>query len=233
MNVIIPVAGRGERLRPLTDTTPKPLLEVAGKPILDHIMDKILPLNPSEVIFVTGHLKEQIEEYAKKFPNARCIEQQEQRGTADAVWTAKDALTEDVLVDFGDTIFDADLSVIENCQDDAIIWVKEVDNPERFGVIVTDDQGYMTTMVEKPKEFVSNLANIGLYYIKNHELFKGAVQHTIEHHEGKGEMYLTDAFQYMVDKGANIKPLPVKGWYDCGTKEDLEKTDTILRTRNS
>ncbi len=237
MKVIIPVAGKGTRLRPLTLTTPKPLLKVAGKPILDHIVEAILPLHPDEIIFVTGYLKEQIEEHAEKtygsLTTVTFVEQKEQRGTAHAVWQGRAAFDSDVLIDFGDTIFDADLSAINECTCDGIIWVQEVDDPSRFGVIVTDGNGHMTRMVEKPTTFVSSLANIGLYYIKNTRLLEEGIRHALDNHKGETEIYLTEAFQYMVEQGARIRVVPARAWWDCGTVEELEATDRALQAKQS
>lgn len=233
MKVIIPVAGEGKRLRPFTFTKPKPLLPVAGKPILDHIMDTIMPLQPSEVTFITGHLKEMIEEHVHKTYGdktaVRCVEQKELNGTAGAVNLARHAFDEPVLIDFGDTIFDTDLSVIDQHQDaDGIIWVLEVDDPSRFGVLVPDENQYASRIVEKPAEYVSNLANIGLYYIKNTELLAEAIDHALATKQEGREAYLTDAFAYMIEKGAKLKLVPCPGWFDCGTPEALLDANKTL-----
>ena len=237
MKVIIPVAGEGKRLRPFTITKPKPLLPVAGKPMLDHIMDKILPLNPSEVTFITGHLKEMIEEHVQSYNDRtkiRCIEQKELIGAAGAVWLSRDSFDEDVLIDFGDTLFDTDLNVIQDYQNaDGIIWTLEVDDPSRFGVLVPDENDYATRIVEKPKEYVSNLANIGLYYIKNTALFSEAIEHGIKNKQEGREVYVADALQYMIEKGAKLKLVPCPGWFDCGTPEALlDANETLLASNH-
>jgi glucose-1-phosphate thymidylyltransferase len=237
MKVIIPVAGEGKRLRPFTFTKPKPLIPVAGKPMLDHIMEQILPLKPTEVTFITGHLKEMIEEFVHKSYGAqtrvRCIEQKELIGAAGAVWLSRDSFDEDVLIDFGDTIFDTDLNVIAQHQDaDGIIWVLEVDDPSRFGVLVPDESRYATRIVEKPKEYVSNLANIGLYYIKNTKLFDEALKQVIENKQEGREVYVADALQYMIEKGAKLKLVDCPGWFDCGTPEAVLDANRALLPRN-
>jgi glucose-1-phosphate thymidylyltransferase len=231
MNIIIPIAGEGKRLRPHTHTKPKPLLPVAGKPMIDHIMDKILPLKPHRVYFIVGHLKHRLEHHIKttyKNVDVRFIEQKELNGTAGAVQLAKEAFSEDVLIDFGDTIFDADLSVIAKSKDDGIIWVMPVKDYQRFGVVVTDENGYMTKIVEKPSTPVSKLANIGLYYVKNTKLLAKGIELVIKNCQPGKEAYLTDAFQYMIQNGAKIKTLPCEAWYDCGTADTLLETNRAL-----
>jgi glucose-1-phosphate thymidylyltransferase len=235
MKVIIPVAGEGKRLRPFTFTKPKPLLPVAGKPMIDHIMDKILPLNPTEITFITGHLKELMEEHVLQYADRTkitCIEQKELNGTAGAVWLAKDSLDEDVLIDFGDTIFETDLNVIHDIDADGIIWALHVEDPSRFGVIVTDDDGIAKRIVEKPQEFVSNLANIGLYYVKNTKLLREGIEHTLKNKQEGKEAYLTDAFSYMIAKGARLKVVPCPGWFDCGTAEALLDANKTLLAKH-
>ncbi|MGH7719315.1 MAG: sugar phosphate nucleotidyltransferase, partial [Gemmatimonadaceae bacterium] len=173
MKVIIPLAGKGTRLRPHTHVTPKPMLRVAGKPVMAYILEDLQRLGGvDQIIYITGHLKEKVEEYVRRefdFP-AVFIEQEVQNGTAGAVGLARPHVDEPVLIIFVDTIFDADLSVITRSDADGIIWVKEVEDYQRFGVVVSDENGYMTKIVEKPSTPVSRRANIGLYYIRNWRL---------------------------------------------------------------
>ncbi len=232
MKIIIPVAGFGARLRPHTHTKPKVILPIAGKPMIDHIIDDILPLKPTEIIFITGHLKERlekhiVEEYKDKV-KLKFVEQKEINGTAGAVWLGHEAFDEDVLIIFGDTIFSADLNVIKHCKDDAIMWAMHVEDPRRFGVIVTDENDYAKKIVEKPQEFVSNLANIGVYWVKNTKLLSEAIEHTIKNKQEGKEAYLTDSFTYMIEHHAKIKILPCTGWYDCGTPEAVLNTNRVL-----
>jgi glucose-1-phosphate thymidylyltransferase len=135
--------------------------------------------------------------------------------------------TEPVLIIFVDTIFDTDLSVIKTTDADGIIWVKEVEDYQRFGVVVTDKDGNMTKIIEKPSTPISKRANIGLYYIRNTKLLFEGIDYTCSQPQNKGEWYLTDAFQYMIDKGAKIKVVDVEGWYDAG------KLDTLLETNET
>jgi glucose-1-phosphate thymidylyltransferase len=230
MKVIIPLAGKGTRLRPHTHTTPKPMLKVAGKPVMSYILDDLASLGGiDQVIYITGHLKDRVEAYARKhytFP-AVFIEQHVQDGTAGAVALARPYVDEPVLIIFVDTIFDADLSVLRTMDADGIIWTKEVEDYQRFGVVVTDKDGFMTRIIEKPSEPISKRANIGLYYIRNWSLLYEAIDHVLARPKNKGEYYLTDAFQYMIDHGARLKVIDVDGWYDAG------KLDTLLETNRA
>jgi len=230
MKVIIPLAGKGTRLRPHTHITPKPMLKVAGKPVMDYVMDDVARLgNVDQVIYITGHLRDKVEEHARTafaIPGI-FIEQRVQDGTAGAVALAKPHVDAPVLIIFVDTIFDADLSVINSTDADGIIWVKEVEDYQRFGVVVTDADGHMTKIVEKPKTPISKRANIGLYYIRNWQLLFEGIAHVLASPMNSGEYYLTDAFQYMIEHGAKIKVIDVDGWYDAG------KIDTLLDTNRA
>ena len=227
MKVIVPLAGKGTRLLPLTKRVPKPLVHVAGRPIMDYVMDTVAGFDVEELIVITGHLKEDVERYITTHYQvpARFVEQRRLDGTAGAINLARPWVDGPVMIIFVDTLFDADLSLIRTSEADGILWAKEVEDYQRFGVIVTDRQGYMTQIVEKPDTPVSRLANIGLYYIKDwRTLFDGIAQ-VLGRAAGKGgEYYLTDAFQYMVDQGRRLLVANVGGWYDCG------KVDTLLET---
>jgi glucose-1-phosphate thymidylyltransferase len=235
MKVIIPLAGKGTRLRPHTHLVPKPMLPIAGKPVMDYILDDLRTLGGIEqVIYVTGHLKEKVEEHARKdyadLP-AVFVEQKVQDGTAGAVKLAQPYVDQDVLIIFVDTIFETDLSVIRNTDADGIIWVKEVEDYQRFGVVVTDASGNMTKIVEKPSTPISKRANIGLYYVKNWKLLFEGIDYTLKQPQNKGEYYLTDAFQYMIDQGAKLKVIDVEGWYDAGKLDTLLETNRIVLER--
>ena len=231
MKVIIPLAGKGTRLRPHTHVTPKPMLRVAGKPVMAYVMEDVQKLgNVEQVIYITGHLKERVESYARenfRIPSV-FIEQQVQDGTAGAVALAKPYVDQPVLIIFVDTIFDADLSVVNTTDADGIIWTKEVEDYQRFGVVVTDKEGNMTRIVEKPTAPISKRANIGLYYIRNWKLLYEAIEWVLKQPQNKGEYYLTDAFQYMIDHGARIRVVDVEGWYDAGKIETLLDTNRVM-----
>jgi glucose-1-phosphate thymidylyltransferase len=230
MQVIIPLAGKGTRLRPHTHLVPKPMLKVAGRPVMDWVMDKLQGLEVSELIYITGHLKEQVEEYTRanyKYPS-RFIEQKVQDGTAGAVNLARPHVKQPVLIIFVDTVFEADLTLINRTSADGIIWAKEVEDYQRFGVVVTDKDGYMTKIVEKPSTPISKLANIGLYYIKDTAALWRGIDHVLASPTNKGEYYLTDAFQHMIEHGRKILTAEVGGWYDCGKLDTLLETNEIL-----
>jgi glucose-1-phosphate thymidylyltransferase len=231
MKVIIPLAGKGTRLRPHTHVTPKPMLRIAGKPVMDYVMDDVKQLGDVEqVIYITGHLKEKVEAHARDdigLP-AVFVEQLVQDGTAGAVNLARPYVDQPVLIIFVDTIFDADLSIVHSTDADGIIWTKEVEDYQRFGVVVTDSDGNMTRIVEKPSEPISKRANIGLYYVRNWKLLFEGIDHVLTQPANKGEYYLTDAFQYMIDQGAKIRVVDVEGWYDAGQNETLIDTNRVM-----
>jgi glucose-1-phosphate thymidylyltransferase len=230
VQVIIPLAGKGTRLRPHTHLVPKPMLKVAGRPVMDWVMDRLEGLDVTELIFITGHLKEQVEAYSKARYGIPCryIEQRVQDGTAGAVNLARPHVTGPVLIIFVDTVFEADLTLINRADADGIIWAKEVEDYQRFGVVVTDPRGYMTRIVEKPSEPISKLANIGLYYIRDVAALWEGIDHALAAPANQGEYFLTDAFQRMIERGRRILTAEVGGWYDCGKLDTLLETNEVL-----
>lgn len=228
MKVIIPLAGFGARLRPHTYTKPKPLLNVAGKPMLAHILDALAPLDVDEMVFIVGHLGAQIEQYVSsnyKF-TAHFVEQKELKGQAHALYLAREHLTGPILIIFVDTIFEADLQHLPtDC--DGVLYVKEVPDPRRFGVAVIKD-GFIERLVEKPTEPVSNLAVVGVYYIRQGERLLAAIEELLKRDiQSKGEYWLADALQLMIDGGARFKALSLDVWEDCG------KPETVLQTNRN
>ena len=234
MKVIIPLAGRGTRLRPHTHTKPKPLVTVAGKPVLGHVLDMLDGLAIEEIVFIVGYLGEQIEAYVSEhydFP-ARYIEQKELKGQAHAIGLAREHVDGPVLIIFVDTIADADLSLPDRVDADGVIYVKEVDDPRRFGVVTLDERGYIRRFVEKPEEPVSNLAVIGMYYLRDSELMFACIDELIRRNiQTKGEYFLADALQLMVDRGARLIASTVEVWEDCGTPEAVLHTNRYLLER--
>ncbi|HEY3746315.1 MAG TPA: sugar phosphate nucleotidyltransferase [Gemmatimonadaceae bacterium] len=234
MKVIIPLAGKGTRLRPHTHLTPKPMMKVAGKPVMSYVLDELKKLgNVEQIIYITGHLKEKVEEFARSEIDVPSvfIEQKVQDGTAGAIALAKPHVDQPVLIIFVDTIFDADLTKVKSVDADGIIWVKEVEDYQRFGVVVTDKDGNMTKIIEKPKTPISKRANIGLYYIRNWKLLFEGIDHVLRQPKNQGEYFLTDAFQYMIDKGAKIRVIDVEGWYDAGKIETMLETNQAMLER--
>ncbi len=232
MKVVIPLAGKGTRLRPHTHSVPKPLLEVAGKAVLDYVVEDVLErLDVEGLVFITGHLKEQVEAHvrARYTVPSVFVEQAVQDGTAGAVKLAEPYVDGPVLIIFVDTLFDADLALISKYADaDGFIWAKEVEDYQRFGVILTGDDGCMERIVEKPREPISRLANIGLYLLRDHRLLFEGIDETLASDPHLGEYFLTDALQYMIDRGSRIRVMEVDGWYDCGKPETLLATNRHL-----
>lgn len=231
MRAIIPAAGFGTRLKPHTFSIPKVLLNVGGKPILGHIIDKILESRISKATFVTGYLGDQIIDYVhNEYPSleADFVEQKELLGLGHAIHTAAPTFDdEDLFIILGDTIFDVNLTDVFSKKQSSL-GVKEVEDPSRFGVAICTD-GQISKLVEKPQTFVSRLALVGLYYIKDSKLLVDCLNELFEKNiTTRGEYQLTDALQLMIDKGEKISTFPVDGWYDCGKSETLLSTNQFL-----
>jgi glucose-1-phosphate thymidylyltransferase len=234
MKAVIPLAGKGTRLRPHTHHTPKPLLRVAGKPVLAYILDDLVKIGVEEVVFIVGHLRDTMQSWIEsEYPQikGRYIVQEVQDGTAGAIALAEPWVDEDLLIIFADAVLEVDYGLTDTLGQEygAVLWAKEVEDYQRYGVIVTNEDGTMKKIVEKPREPVSKLANIGLYYIRDHQLLFEGVRHTLATDPGpSGEFYLTDAFQYMVDQGSRLITAPVEGWWDAGKPETLIETNGHL-----
>ena len=236
MRAVIPVAGIGTRLKPHTYTTPKVLLNVGGKPMLGHILDKLLEEGVQKSTFVIGHLGDQIKDYVvKEYPSieADFIEQKTMEGLGHAIYTAIPTFDDrEIFIILGDTVFDVYLKdVFKNKQ--SALGVKKVDDPSRFGVAIVEN-GYIKKLVEKPTTPVSNLALVGLYYIANSDALVKSLNNLVKKDiRTKGELQLTDALQMMLDDGEKIKTFDVNGWYDCGKPETLLSTNKFLLDQKS
>jgi len=231
MRAVIPVAGLGSRLKPHTYSTPKVLLNVGGKPILGHILDKLIEEEVKKATFVIGHLGDMIKEYVQSsYPSihADFVEQKEMEGLGHAIYTAIPTFdNEEIFIILGDTIFDVNLKDVFKKKKNAL-GVKEVEDPRRFGVAIKEN-GYIKKLVEKPQDPVSNLALVGLYYISDCNALKKSLNKLVEDDvRTKGELQLTDALQLMLDDGIKISTFPVEGWYDCGKPETLLSTNQYL-----
>ena len=236
MQVIIPVAGRGTRLRPHTHTKPKPLVTVAGKPVLGHVLDTLGNLKLEEITFIVGYLGEQIEDYVNNNYSftARYLEQKELKGQAHAIRLAEPYVDGPVLIIFVDTIANADLNALTQLDADGAIYVKEVDDPRRFGVVTLDEKGVISGFVEKPEQPVSNLAVIGIYYLRDAGMLFECINQLIERDiQTKGEFYLADALQLMVEQGSRLIAPTVNVWEDCGTPDALLQTNRYLLDTSS
>jgi glucose-1-phosphate thymidylyltransferase len=235
LKILLPVAGKGTRLRPHTHTKAKSLVHVAGKTVLEHIVSRLLPLHADEYIFITDDHGSQVREFMEAaFPALNCsyIVQKERQGPAHAVALAKPFIKagDDLLIVFNDTIFDADLTRIHKLCDgcDGLIYSKEVEDYQRFGVNVVRN-GLIVDMVEKPDTLVSKLAQVGLYYLKDGVSFMQYLDETISACETvKGEYYLPAVFMRMIRDGRNFKAPEIDAWLDCGTPETLLQTNSYL-----
>lgn len=236
MKIIVPMAGRGSRLRPHTLTVPKPLIPIAGKPIVHRLVEDI-----------AGVLNQEIEEIAfiihKDFGDKVPLEliaiaeklgakgtiyyQNEPLGTAHAIMCAKESMSGPVVVAYADTLFRADFTLDTTA--DSVIWVKQVDDPSAFGVVQLNEKNEIVDFVEKPKEFVSDLAIIGIYYFKSGETLRAELQYLLDNNVVKGGEYqLTDGLENMKQKGLKFVPGKVDEWMDCGNKNVTVDTNSRM-----
>ena len=220
------MAGRGSRLRPHTLTVPKPLVPVGGKPIVHRLVEDIAKTSAdpvTEIGFVIGDFGEEVEQELIEVANSlgatgKIYYQKKALGTAHAVLCAEEMLDGPVVVAFADTLFRADFTMKSDV--DGVLWVKQIDDPSAFGVVKLDDEGTIVDFVEKPKEFVSDLAMIGIYYFKKAEELRTELQYLIDNDVMKGGEYqLPDAMKRMTEKGTKFKPGEVEEWLDCGNKK--------------
>ncbi len=234
MKAIIPVAGAGTKLRPLTYTQPKALIPIAGKTILGVIIDQLLDAGVTEFVFVIGYLGEKIQRYIDKaYPNLKytIVTQNDRRGTGHAIWLTREAVNDDeVMIVLGDTVCDYNVKEILK-SDVSQIGVRKVDDPRSFGVAELDDKDMVLRMVEKPLIPKSNMAMVGIYYIKETAAMYAALDmHLHNAADENGEYHLTNALQHMVEGGLKIHAFRVNNWFDCGKKETLLSTNaTLLR----
>lgn len=233
MNIIIPMAGLGKRLRPHTLTTAKPLLPIAGKPIVHRLVEDIARVCPEKInhigFIVNPSFGKQVEEDLKLVAKAvgaegRIYYQDQALGISHALLFAKELFNGKVIVAFADTLFKADFRLDTTL--DGTIWVQKVSNPSQFGVVKLNDIGEITELIEKPTTFVSDLAIIGIYFFKNGEILRDEMQHLIDHDiKEKGEFQFTTALENMKKKGAIFVPGEVEEWLDCGNKDNMVQTN--------
>ena len=226
MKIIVPMAGMGKRLRPHTLVTPKPLVHIAGKSIVQRLVEditKICGQKVDEVGFIIGDFGAEVENNLKKIASdlgavGKIYYQNEPLGTAHAVLCAAESLVGNVIVAFADTLFRADFE-IDNSKDGAL-WVSKIEDPSAFGVVRLNAENLIVDFIEKPKEFVSDLAMIGIYYFKDGEILKTELQYLIDNNIKNGDEYqLPYALKNMTDKGMQFLPVTVQEWLDCGNKD--------------
>ncbi|MBN8652904.1 MAG: nucleotidyltransferase [Cytophagales bacterium] len=233
MNIIIPMAGLGKRLRPHTLTTAKPLLPIAGKPIVHRLVEDIARVCPEKINYigfiVHPSFGKQVEEDLKAVAKAVGAEgkiyyQEQAMGISHALLFAKELFEGKVIVAFADTLFRADFKLDTN--KDGTIWVQQVENPAQFGVVKLNEQGEITELIEKPTTFVSDLAIIGIYFFKHGEKLRTEMQYLLDNDiKEKGEYQFTTALENMKKKGAKFVPGQVQEWLDCGNKDNMVQTN--------
>jgi len=232
MKVVIPMAGYGKRLRPHTYSRPKPLINVAGQPLVKHVIDSLEGLDIDEYIFIVGYLGAQIEDYilANCDVKASFVTQHEMVGQAHAIYLARELLEGPTIVLFADTLFKADLNPIKDAGSaDALVYVREVKDPRRFGVVELNGENRVTRFIEKPDSLNNRQAVIGLYYVREANSLLGAIETQMERKQmTKGEFFIADAFQIMIDEGAIFETQPVDVWLDCGKPETVLETNRYL-----
>lgn len=236
MKAIIPVAGAGTRLRPLTYTQPKPLIPVAGKPIISFIIDQLMEVGIKDFVFIIGYLGEKIKNYVdKEYPgiNRQYITQEVRLGSGHAVWTARELVRPDdeVVIFFGDTIIDVDFAKVVNSKA-SCLCIKKVHDPREFGVVEFDREHNIKRVVEKPKIPKSDMAMVGFYKVQRAGDLMQALDFNINHNiRSNGEFPLTDAFMHMLERGSDFTTEVVDNWFDCGKKEVLLDTNAVFLDR--
>lgn len=233
MNIIIPMAGWGSRLRPHTLTVPKPMIPIAGKPIVERLVEDLCSVNKEKIENIAFIIREDFgKEIATTLTNiaekhgakAHICFQDEPLGTAHAILCAKESLNGPVVVAFADTLFKADFTL--DTSKDGVIWVNKIDDPSAFGVVKLNAENVITDFVEKPKDFVSDLAIIGVYFFRDGENLKNELQYLLDNDiKEKGEYQLTNALENMKRKGAQFLPGQVIEWLDCGNKDATVQTN--------
>jgi len=234
MKIIVPMAGRGSRLRPHTLTVPKPLIPIAGKPIVQRLVEDIVSVcgdkKVDEIAFIIGDFGDQVEADLKNVAanlgaKGSIYYQDKPLGTAHAIHCAADSMDDDIVVAFADTLFRADFTL--DMEADSVIWVKQVEDPSAFGVVQFAEDGTINNFVEKPQEFVSDLAIIGIYYFKDGPGLRKELKYLLDNNiMDKGEYQLTDALSSLLKQGKVFKPGTVNDWMDCGNKAITVETNS-------
>lgn len=234
MKVIIPLAGFGKRMRPHTWSRAKPLLHVAGNTIIGHLLDLMADVTKAEVIFVVGYKGDEIEAWIREhYPqlDAHFVIQEEMLGQAHAIWMCKAFLNDDddVMVAFGDGVVDAEYANIPDPDVDGVILVQKMEDPRTFGVVVTDEDGYVTDFIEKPETMEHKDVIAGIYWFKNGKQLRDAIETVLtEGRQSQGEYYIVDAYKVMQERGAKIRPMETIFWLDAGKPDFMLHTNARL-----
>jgi glucose-1-phosphate thymidylyltransferase len=235
LTIVIPMAGLGTRLRPHTWSKPKPLVALAGRTVLDYVLDtfKTVPEAENvEYVFILGQMGEQVKEHMRQHhPKVKVhyVVQAEMRGQSDALYLARQYLNGPMIMAFADTLIETDFSFLKFESNDALAWVKAVPDPRRFGVTEVDEEGWVTRLIEKPTDMHNNLAVVGCYYFKEGEALVAAIEEQMRRgirlHD---EFYLADAVNIMLERGAQMRTHAVDIWLDAGTPDSLLETNRYL-----
>jgi len=233
MRIVIPMAGYGTRLRPHTWSKPKPLVSVAGKTVLGHVLDGIATVpNVEEVVFIVGYLGQQVEEYVTRhYPHlkARYVEQAEMLGQSHAVWLAREYLAGPLLILYVDTLIETDYSFLKTEAADAVAWVKPVPDPRRFGVAELRADKTVARLIEKPEDMANNLVVVGCYYFRDGAPLLRAIETQMAGGQRlQGEFFLVDAINNLLDEGLRMRVEAVNVWQDCGKPDALLETNRYL-----
>jgi glucose-1-phosphate thymidylyltransferase len=233
MKVVIPMAGYGTRLRPHTYSRPKPLINVAGQPMLKYLLDSLQPLNIDQYIFIVGYLGDQLQEYitTEYDFDSVFIRQEDLTGQSPAIYLARDYIDGPTIILFADTLFETDVNVIRTTDADGVIFAKEVEDPQRFGVVKTNAEGHIVEFIEKPSSKENRNAVIGLYYVKDGKrLLRAIEQQVATDRQVKGEFYIASAFEIMIEQGAKFRTENVTVWLDTGMLSTVLETNEYLLT---
>lgn len=240
LKIIVPMAGLGSRLRPHTLNRSRPLLPLAGKTVLDYFLDTFtsIPLTRQvEYVFIIGQMGEQIQDYiSRNFPQmpAQYVVQPEMRGQSDAIHLAQEYLTGPCIIAFSDTLVDTDFTSLITTTAEAVVWVKQVEDPRRFGVAEVNTSGYVNKLIEKPEDMSNNLALVGIYYFKDGRKLCAAVEEQFKRDiKLRNEYYLADAVNILLEKGLKMRARPVDVWLDAGTPEAMLTTNRYLLENGS
>jgi glucose-1-phosphate thymidylyltransferase len=239
LKVVIPMAGYGTRLRPHTWSRPKTLMRIAGKTVLDYVLDMLQTLpDPTnvELIFIVGYLGDQFKPYMDEhYPHVKVhyVVQPEMRGQSHAIYLAKDLLSGPMLMVFADTLIETDLGLLSDDSLEAVAWVKPVEDPRRFGVAVVNEQGWVTKLVEKPQDVSNNLVVVGFYYFKQSPDLVAAIEEQMRRDiQLKGEYFLADAINIMLERGLKMRTSQVEVWLDAGVPATMLETNRYLLDHN-
>lgn len=235
LRIAIPMAGLGTRMRPHTWSKPKPLVSMAGRTVLDYVLEQFDTVPASmevEFIFIIGPQGELVKDYMEEhYPEKKVhyVLQAEMRGQSDAIYQAREYLTGPMIMAFSDTLIETNFSFLENEDADSVAWVKPVPDPRRFGVAEVNDQGWVTRLIEKPKDVSNNLVVVGFYYFKSAEqLLHGIEEQMRRHITLKNEYFLADALNLLLKDGARMRTKKVDVWLDAGTPDSVLETNRYL-----